>query len=238
MTKKDKELVSKLNYERINFPASKKDYCKIEVQNKICINVFCYENKVVYPVYLSDQKFSDSVDLLLISDKFKSHYVYVKDFDRFMFNKTKYKGKKYFCKNCLQCFNSENILSEHKEDCLVINGKQSVKLESGFISFKNYSKQIPVPFKIYVDFECILKKVDGDTECSSNSSCTRKYQNHVPCSFAYKVVCVGNKFSKKIVLYRGKDAVYEFVKSILNECNYCRKVMKKCFCRRCRRRFE
>ena len=148
-TKKDKEMVSKLNYERINFLVSTKDYCKTEVQNKICINVFCYENKVFYPVYLSDQKFSDSMDLLLILDKFKSHYVYIKDFDRFMFNKTKYKGKKFFCKNCLQCFCSEKILSEHKEDCLVINGKQTVKLESGFISFKNYSKQIPVPFKTY-----------------------------------------------------------------------------------------
>ena len=59
--KKDKELVSKLNYEEINFPVSKKDYFKIEVQNKIIINVFCYENKVVYPVYLSDQKFNDSI---------------------------------------------------------------------------------------------------------------------------------------------------------------------------------
>ena len=81
--KKDKELV-KLNYEGINFPVPKKDYYKIEVRNKICINVFCYENKVVYPVYLSDQKFSDSMDLLLISDKFKSHYVYIKGFDRFV----------------------------------------------------------------------------------------------------------------------------------------------------------
>ena len=111
ITKKDKELVSKLNYEEINFPISKKDYCKIEVQNKICINVFSYENKVVYPVYLSDQKFRDSMDLLLISDN-------------------KYKRKKCFFKNCLQCFSSEKILSEHKEDFLIINGKQSVKLES------------------------------------------------------------------------------------------------------------
>ena len=211
ITNKDKESVSKLNYVGINFPASKKDYCKTKVQNKICINV------VVFPVYLSDQKFSDSMDLLLISDKFKSHYMYIKDFDRFMFNKIKLRGKKYFCKNCLQC--------------LVINGKQSVKLESGFTSFKNYSKQICVPFKIYADFECILEKVDVDIECSSNGSYTRKYQNHVPCSFAYKVVCVDNKFSKKIVLYRGKHTVRKFIKSILNEYNYCRKVMKKCFCR-------
>ena len=102
------------------------------------------------------------MDLLLMSDKFKSHCVYIKDFDRFMFNKTKYKGKKYFCKNYLQCFSSEKILSEHKEDRLVINGKQSAELESGFISIKNYSKQIPASFKIYADFECILKKTDGD----------------------------------------------------------------------------
>ena len=138
------------------------------------------------------------MDLLLISGKFKSHYVYIKDFNRFMFNKRKCKGKKYFCKNCLQCFSSKNILSEHKEGSLVINGKQSVKIEIGYISSKNYSKQIPVPFKIYADFEYILEKVDGDIKCSSNSSYTRKYQNHVPCRFAYKVVCVDNKFSKKL----------------------------------------
>ena len=83
ITKKDKELVSKLNYEKINFPVSKKDYCKIEVQNKICINVFCYESEVVYPVYLSDQKFSDSMDLLLILSKFVSYYVYIKDFGKY-----------------------------------------------------------------------------------------------------------------------------------------------------------
>ena len=42
----------------------------------------------------------------------------------------------------------------------MINGKQNVKLEKEFISFKTYSRQIPVPFKIYADFDCILKKVD------------------------------------------------------------------------------
>ena len=76
-TRKDRELVNKLDYEGINFPVSKKDYCRIETQNKICINVFCYDNKLTYPVYLSDQKYNDNMDLLLISNKFKSHYVYI-----------------------------------------------------------------------------------------------------------------------------------------------------------------
>ena len=96
ITKKDKELVSKLNYEEINFPVSKKDYFKIEKQNNICIDLFCYDNKLTYPVYLSDQKFQSCMDLLLISDECKSHHVHIKDFDRFMFNKTKIRQENIF----------------------------------------------------------------------------------------------------------------------------------------------
>ena len=81
--------------------------------------MFCYENNVVYLVYLSDQKFDDFLDLLLVSNNFVSHYVYIKDFNRLMFNKTKNKNKKYFCKNCLQCFSSENVLNEHKKRLFV-----------------------------------------------------------------------------------------------------------------------
>ena len=52
ITKKDREIAKKLIYSGVDFPVSKKDYGKIEVMSKININVFCYENKVVYPVYL------------------------------------------------------------------------------------------------------------------------------------------------------------------------------------------
>ena len=37
----------------------------------------------------ADQRFEDSMDLLLLIDDDKSHYVYIKDFDRLMFHKTK-----------------------------------------------------------------------------------------------------------------------------------------------------
>ena len=49
---------------------------------------------------------------------------------------------------------------EHKQNYLSINAKQSVKLEKGITEFKNYFKQIPVPFKIYSDFECNLRGVE------------------------------------------------------------------------------
>ena len=91
--------------------------------------MFGYENGLVFPIYVSDQKFEDSMDLLLLINDDKSHYVYIKDFDRFMFCKTKNKNKKWFCRNCLQCFSSENVFIKNKETRLSINGKQSVKLK-------------------------------------------------------------------------------------------------------------
>ena len=104
------------------------------------------------------------------------------------------------------------MLIKHKEICLSINGKQSVKLEEGIIKFENYFKQIPVPLKIYADFECNLKKV----KCNEGSH-TEKYQDHIPCSFAYKVVCIDDKLTKPTIICRGENAAYEFIKAILEE---------------------
>ena len=150
---------------------------------------------------------------------------YIKDFNRLMFNKNKCKSKEWFCKSCLCCFSSKIVLNSHKKDCLSINGRERIKLEKGFIEF---NKMIPCPFKIYTDFECLLKKVDSGiyNDCFSYTS---KYQVHIPCSFAYKLVCVDNRYSKDVVLYSGKNAVNKFIQSIFNEYSYYTFVMKKHF---------
>ena len=185
--------------------------------------MFGYGNGLVFPIYVSDKKFEDSMDLLLLIDDDKSH-VYVKNFNGFMFHKTKNENEKWFCRSCLQCFSGENILIRHKEDCLSINGMQSVDVEEGTIEFLDYSKQLPVIFKIYADFECNLKDVK-----IYEGSYTQKYHEHVPCSFAYKVVCIDDRFSKPIVVCRGENDAYEFIKAILEEYKYCKKTMKKTF---------
>ena len=115
-------------------------------------------------------------------------------------------------------------MTRHKKDCLSINGVQPVRLEKGAIEFKNYFKQMLVPFKIYVDFESNLKAVE-----IYEGFYSKKFQDHVPCSFACKVVCIDDKFTKPIVAFRGKNAAHEFVKVILNKYEYCKKVMKKHF---------
>ena len=121
--------------------------------------MFGYENKMVFPIYVSNQKSKNSMDLLLLINDDKSRYVYINNFNTFLFHKTKSINKKWFCKSCLQCFSNENMLIKHKEDCLSINGQRSLNLE-GIIEFKNYFKQLPVPFKIYADFECNLRDVE------------------------------------------------------------------------------
>ena len=78
--------------------------------------MFCHENEIVFPIYVSDQKFEDSMDLLLLINDDKSHYAYIKYLNTFMFHKTKDKNKKWFCRSCLQCFSSEQVLIKHKED--------------------------------------------------------------------------------------------------------------------------
>ena len=89
ITQTDKQLVNNLDYDGVGFPVQEKDFRKIETKNNICVNVYCYENKPVFPIYNSHQKFKNSMDLLLVSNENKSHYAYIKDFDRFMLHKTK-----------------------------------------------------------------------------------------------------------------------------------------------------
>ena len=50
----------------------------------------------------------------------------------------------------------------------------------------------------------------------------KNYQNHIPCSFTYKLVCVDGEFSKPIVVFRGENAAYEFIEAILKEFEYCK----------------
>ena len=74
------------------------------------------ENGLTFPIYISKKNFENFMDLLHVIDGVKSQYVYIKDFDRFLVHKTKHKNKKYFCKSCLWCFSSKNVLTKHKKN--------------------------------------------------------------------------------------------------------------------------
>ena len=220
ITPQDKDLVNSLNYDGIEFPVREKDFRKIEIRNNICITVFGYENGVAFPIYVSEEKFENFIDLLLVFNDDKSHYVYIKDFDRYMFHKTKNKNKKYFCKSSFQCFGSKIVLKNHKE----LMGAQSVRLVKRTIEFKNYFKQRPVPFKIYVNFESDLESVE-----IYGSSNIKNIRVTIRVVFLTKLFVLMIGFSKPIAVFGDENAAYEFVKAILKEYEYCKKIMKKHF---------
>ena len=82
------------------------------------------------------------------------------------------------------------MLIKKQTNKIVDYGKQSVKQGKGIIKFEKYFQQIPVPLRVYADFEYNLRGVEY-----YEGSYTKKYQDHITCSFAYKVVCVDDRFT-------------------------------------------
>ena len=114
-------------------------------------------------------------------------------------------------------------MTEHKEVCLSIDDTQSVGLQKGTTEFKNYFKEIPVPFNIYADFEHNLEKVESYQRFYS-----KKYQDHILCIFANKLVLMTNLVNR-LLFFRGKNVAFKIVKEILKVYEYCKKVAKKHF---------
>ena len=230
--KTDKAFVNNLNYQGIEFPVTIKQYNKIEQQHKIRINVFGYEEKQKYPIYVSKEKYEDCMNLLLITENENKHYVLIKDFNKYMYDITKHKERKHFCMYCLQHFTSERVLNNHKENCIQLNGAQAIKMptkDDNILKFNNAHKQIPVPFVIYADFEAITEKIHG-CQPNDDKSYTEAYQRHTDCGYGYKVVCCyDDKYTKPVQIYRGEKAVYKFMEAMLDEVKYCNKIMKKHF---------
>ena len=194
--KQDKKIAETLDYRGINFPMKARDYEIVEERFNINVNVFGYENKV-FPLYVSKKSNEQVLNVLLISNEEKSHYVFIKDFNRLMYSKTKHKDRKHFCMSCLQNFTTKEILNNHKEGCSLINETEAVKYETGISKFKNFDKQIPMPFKIYKDTKWLLIRIN-----MKEGKYTKLYQKHRPNSIRAKLVCIDNKFTLPTKIFK------------------------------------
>ena len=112
----------------LSFLCEKKILAGSKQKNNNCNNVFCYKNKLFFSIYISDQEFKNSMDLLLIFDQNKSHYVYIKNFDRFIFTKQRIKTKNTSARVvCSILLVSKNVLTRHK--ALIWNNLIDLKKE-------------------------------------------------------------------------------------------------------------
>ena len=224
-------MVQELNYQDVEFPVAIRHYGKIEKQNSINVNVFGYKDKQFYPIRVSKQTNEKVLNLLLITDGEKQHYILIKDFNRMMYHKTKHQHRKHFRMHCLQYFSTEKILAKHNCNYMVINGEQAIRMpkEVSMVQFKNHHKQMPVPFVIYADFETITEKVSG-CQLDDAKSYTDKYQKHTGCSYGYRVVCCyDDAYSEPVQIYRGEDSIKTFMEQMLSEVQYCQKIISTKF---------
>ena len=222
--KQDKKIAKTLDYRGISFPMKARDYKKVEERFNINVNAFRYENRV-FLLYISKKFNKQVLNVLLIKiENNDSHYVFIKDFNRLMYSqiKTKNVHKKHFCMACLQNFTNKEILNSHRERCLSINDTQAVKYETGTIKFKNFNKQIPIPFISYADSECSLKTVD-----INKGQYTKLYQKHIPNSIGAKLVCIDNEFTLPTKIFTGRNSIKEFIKWGFEQQNYCNQIVNK-----------
>ena len=129
---------------------------------------------------------------------------------------------------CLR-FTTEEILSTHKKQCLLINGCRAVNYKSGIIKFTNYNKQIPILLKIYADTECFLKRTKTE-----EGKYTIKYQKHQPNSIGAKLVCIDNRSTLRSVIFKGKDCINKFITWALDKQKWVKQITKKYFNKRLR----
>ena len=113
----DKDFAKRHDFKDIKFPIKTRGIHKIERKDSIGISVFGYENKEKYPIYVSKQCCEEKrVDLLLIGEREKKHYVLIKHFNTFMWDHILHRGRKHSCRYCLQAFRTVEKLTRHNKD--------------------------------------------------------------------------------------------------------------------------
>ena len=104
------------------------------------------------------------------------------------------------------------------------------KQGENILKFNNYNRELPLPFVIYADFEAMIKRYNSWEPKRSDESYTDPYQSHKEYGFGYKLVCTYDPMSsKEVKLYRGENAAYHFIESILEEVGYCNEVVNRDF---------
>ena len=201
-----------LNTKGITFPMKLNHISKFEKLNPTIpgINVFSVnDNKKFYPLRMAEKDCLNTIDLFFYEEDGVSHYSLIKNFTRLVkTQKTASKnGTIFICKKCFTHYTKYELLQKHILYCSN-NETVSVKMppQNTMLGFKNYHKQLPIPFVVYADFECFTKPI---INCSPNpeKSYNFNYQKHEPSGFCFyiKGIVPGIKF-EPIIYTKTKDS--------------------------------
>ena len=154
-----------LNTKGITFPMKLKDITKFEKLNPELpgINVFSNESKTFYPLRMAKRDCNNTIDLFLYEEDGVSHYTLIKNISRLLRSQITSRTDEpiQICKRCFSHFTKEELLEKHIKYCSN-NETVCVKMPepNTRLYFKNFNKQLPIPFVVYADFECFTKPMN------------------------------------------------------------------------------
>ena len=115
-----------LDWDEINFPVSTRDIKRFESRNEISINVLALDGKTPY-ICRKGGNYNRVVNLMLIEDDHKRHYVAIKLLGRLLSKmNSKHNPSQHFCSNCLQGFSDLQSRDDHYAYC---RSNESVRIE-------------------------------------------------------------------------------------------------------------
>ena len=162
-----KPFIDQYEWKNINFPATIKDWEKFEQDNKtIGLNILFvpYNTKKIKIAYKSkySHKRNNQVNLLMITDREKEHYLAVKGISALFRGITSSHVGDFYCSNCFHSYRATEKLKKHEKVC---NNHdycylKMPKEDKKILKYNHGEKSLKVPFAIYADLECLLEKIN------------------------------------------------------------------------------
>ncbi|KYQ58433.1 hypothetical protein ALC60_02578, partial [Trachymyrmex zeteki] len=200
-----------LNLAGIEFPMNLKDIKKFERLNAMSINVYGIEDKQILPLRLTGDKKKKHVNMLYLQDPHDDslgHFAWIKNLSHLVSSQI---SKKEHKKLCLHYFGSAEKLQLHTVDCGKMNDC-AIRLPSEddkWLEFGNNCNKERIPFIVYADLECVLRKTEPNKE---NASYT--YQQHEVCSIGYYVRCSYDDALSSYRFRRDEDCIAWFARQL------------------------
>ena len=217
---KIKPFINNYKWNDFNFPATKKNWNKFEVNNKnIALNILYvpYNTKKIEIAYKSKYNLirDNQIILLMISNGENWHYLAVRSLSRLLRGISSNHDGDYYCLICFHSYRTENKLNVHKKIC---ENHEHCNIEmpspnNNLIKYNQGEKSLELPFIVYADLECLLKKIDT---CQNNPelSSTTKINQHIPSGYSIYTNCSFDKSNNKLSYYRGEDCMKRFCKDL------------------------
>ncbi|XP_073831535.1 uncharacterized protein [Musca autumnalis] len=204
----------------LSFPLALKDVKQFEKANpEISVNVFGYErNSIEGPYYLTKEEKRHHVNLILLNDGDKFHYIWIKNMSRLLSAQiSKHGHAVYICNGCIQPFHVKEELDVHKKQCGGVVCSMPQTKKDAIVKFVNHKKKEKVGFSIYADAESVLKHKEQEPNINRK---TEQVKEHIPCAFSYNIKCSFDSNLDKFFIYTGPDAPKVFLENLIEDCKF------------------